>query len=198
MAALWSLRPLRVGWEQRDGPGLGVEPALQDEDGGDLVDEVTMLAAVMAGGVKGSVGLGGGEALIPEVDGKGNGLIGSWLGGVRLHEGGQLRDEAVDALGLPAVTAGEQKGVADDDAGAAVAAGEAQDGALVAARLDALERHEGLGDAQSVRERDANAACADVKAEPGLGCGAHAGDDSGPAYNRGWPGELLRAKQAWL
>ena len=83
-------------------------------------------------------------------------------------EGFELIDEAMDALGLAAGVAGEKQRIADDDADAVMAAGEAEDGALVAAGLGALDGEHRLCDAQSVRERDADAASADIQAERGL------------------------------
>ena len=109
------------------------------------------------------MGLGGGEALVPEMDGEG------WVIRRFRNEGLQLVDKAMDALGLAAGVSGEVQWVADDDAGAAMAAGEAEDGALVAAGLGALEGEQRLGDAQGIGERDTDAAGTDVEAEPGLG-----------------------------
>ena len=51
-----------------------VQPALENDGGGELVDHVAAGIAVrriVAGGQEGSVGLGGGEALVPEMDGEG-------------------------------------------------------------------------------------------------------------------------------
>ena len=74
----------------------------------------------------------------------------------------------MDTLGLAAGLAREMQWNADDDAGAMMAADEAEDGALVAAGLGALDSEQRLRDAQGVGERDANAASADVQAQPGL------------------------------
>jgi hypothetical protein len=93
-------------------------------------------------------------------------------------EGLELMDETVDAFGLAAGVSGEVKRVADNDAGAAMAAGEAEDGALVAAGLGALDGEQRLGDAQGVGERDADAAGADVEAEPGLLLCGHPAHDN--------------------
>lgn len=75
----------------------------------------------------------------------------------------------MDALGLAAAIAGEMQRIADDDACTAVTPREAEDGALVAARLRALDGEEGLGNAENARECDTDAARADVEAEPGAG-----------------------------
>ena len=55
------------------GAALGVEPALQDEGGGELVDFAAGMPGdrrIVAGGFEGGVGLGGGEALVPEMNGE--------------------------------------------------------------------------------------------------------------------------------
>ena len=109
------------------------------------------------------MGLGSGEALVPEMDGEG------WMVRRFRNEGLQLIDETVDALGLAAGVSGEVQRVADNDAGAAMAAGEAEDGALVAAGLRTLDGEQRLGDAQGIGERDTDAAGTDVEAKPGLG-----------------------------
>lgn len=141
-----------------------------------MIDKFATLSGMAAGGVHGHVSLGGRETLVPEVDGKDGafrpGLCCRGLcrhPGLLEHERVELLDEAVDAFGLAAFVSGEVERVADDDAAAAMAAGQAQDGALVAARVGALEHHQRLRDAEGIGERDADAARADVKAEPGLG-----------------------------
>jgi hypothetical protein len=159
---------LRCGGQEGNGTGLGIKPALQDEDGGDLVDEAAGALVRAAGGGEGSLSFGGGEALVPEVDGEDGAIVLTGLGSLLMHEGLELLDKGVDAPGLAAAVAGEMEGVADDESGAAVAAGEAEDGALVAAGGGALEGHERLGDAQRVREGDADATGADIETEPGL------------------------------
>jgi hypothetical protein len=90
--------------------------------------------------------------------------MGSRFGDERL----ELIDKAMDALGLAAVISREVQRIADDDAGAAVAAGEAQDRALVAARLGALDGEQRLRAAECVGECDTDAARADIEAQPGL------------------------------
>ena len=74
----------------------------------------------------------------------------------------------MDAFGLVAAIPGEVQRVADDDARATVAAGEAEDRALITAGLRTLDSQEGPGDAESVGERDTDAAGAYVEAEPRL------------------------------
>jgi len=95
-----------------------------------------------------------------------------------LDEGLELVNEAVDAFGLAAGVSGEVERVADDDPGTAMAAGEAEDGALVATGLCALDGEQRLRDAQGIRERDTDAAGADIETEPGLLLWGH------PAHHR--------------
>jgi hypothetical protein len=83
-------------------------------------------------------------------------------------EGFELVDEAMDTLGLATEVTREMQGIANDNAGALMAADKAEDGALVAAGLGALDGEERLCDAQGIGERDADAAGADVQAKPGL------------------------------
>jgi hypothetical protein len=59
-----------------------------------------------------------------------------------------------------------------------MATGEAEDGALVTAGLRPLEGEQRLRDAQGVRERNADAAGADVEAEPGLLLCGHPAHDN--------------------
>lgn len=47
-----------------------VEEGLENEGGGYLIDEAAVLLAGMAGFIEDLMGFSGGEALIPEVDGK--------------------------------------------------------------------------------------------------------------------------------
>jgi hypothetical protein len=154
---------------------LGIEPALQDEGGGKLIDDAGADAAIsrmVACGFERRVDRGGGKALVPEVNGQaGMASIGDVF--VRLgvclgDEPLQFVHEAMDPLGLGAMVSGEVERIADDDAGAAVAACETEDGALVAAGLRAFDGEQGLRDAERVGERDTDAARADIEAEPGL------------------------------
>jgi hypothetical protein len=130
---------------------LRIEPALQDEGGGKLVDETTAdlaadvaVAWMLACGFECGVDFGGGEALVPEVNGE-DGM--ACIGGVLLclrrclgDERLQLIHKAMDPLSLGAAVSREVEWIADDDTGATMAACEAQDGALVAAGLRALDR----------------------------------------------------------
>jgi hypothetical protein len=85
----------------------------------------------------------------------------------------ELIDKAMDTVGLAAGISGEVQRVADNHAGAVVAAGESEDGALIAAGLGALDGEERLRNAERIGERDADAARADIEAEPRLGLRRH-------------------------
>lgn len=53
---------------------MGVEPALEDEGGGEPINQMAAgmaVAGVVAGGFERGVGLGGGEAFVPEMNGQG-------------------------------------------------------------------------------------------------------------------------------
>jgi hypothetical protein len=149
---------------------------LEDKGGGELVDPMAAgvaIGGVVAGGFEYGVGLGGGEALVPEVNGEAGAfrardIAGCLTGGLG-NECSEIVYEAVDALGLSAEISGEVQRIADDDARAAVAPREAKDGALIAAGLRALDGKERLGDAEGAGERDTNAARTDIEAEPGMG-----------------------------
>ncbi len=141
---------LRVRRKEGNAAALRVEPALEDKRGGKLVDFVAAgvgIGGIVTGSFERSVGLGGGEALIPEVDGEAGSVcrflgFGCCVGDQRF----ELIHKTVNARGLPAAIAGEVQRIADDDAGAAVAAREAQDGSLIATRLAALDGEQRLRD----------------------------------------------------
>jgi hypothetical protein len=80
----------------------------------------------------------------------------------------------MDTVGLTAAVSGEVQRVADNDAGAVVAAGESEDGALIAAGLGALDGEERLRNAERIGERDTDAAGADIETEPRLELRRHA------------------------
>src|ERR1700744_2595247 len=136
---------LRNRREEGDAATLRVEPALQDEGGGELVDFAAgSLARVVAGGFQGGMSLCGGEALVPEMNGEAGAVRGGVFRGIFVSPGWRFGDErlefidkAVDAVGLPAAISGEGERIADDDAGAVVTACEPEDGALSPARLSA-------------------------------------------------------------
>lgn len=133
---------------------MGAEKVLEDEGGGDLIDDAGVLPAGMAGLVEDLVGFVGGEALILKVEGQAGEL-------------GELEGEGAGFFGLGTGLAGEQQGKADDEAGDFESAGEAGEGAQVlAAAAAALEGEHGLGgEAELVRDGDADAAAADVEGQ---------------------------------
>ena len=173
---------LRNRREQGDAATSRVEPALQDEGGGELVDFAAgSLARVLAGGLEGGVRLGGGEALVPEMNGEAGAVRGIVFWCVFVPLGRRFGDErlefidkAMDALGLAAAISGEVQRIADDDAGAVVTAYKSEDGPLIAAGLRALDSEERLRNAEGIGERDTDAAGADIEAEPRLELRAHA------------------------
>ena len=87
----------------------------------------------------------------------------------------------MDPLSLGAAVSREVEWIADDDTGAAVAARETEDGALVAAGLRALDREQRLRDAEGVGECDTDAARAHIETQPGL-----RGALRGPRLTRKW------------
>ncbi len=134
--------------------GAGVEEGLQDEDGGELVDDGAAVAAGgVAGGVEMAVGLGGGEALVPEVDGE-------------AEVGAELLGEGLRLGGLWALVAGHVQGIADDGFGGGVLAQDAGDGFHVGAGVGAVQGEERLrGVAERVGDGDADAAVANIEGE---------------------------------
>ena len=173
---------LRNRREQGDAATSRVEPALQDEGGGELVDFAAgSLPRVVAGGLEGGMSLGGGEALVPEMNGEAGAAGGSVFRAVFVpldrrfgDERLELTDKAMDALGLAAAISGEVQRIADDDAGAVVTACESEDGALIAAGLRALDSEERLRNAEGIGERHTDAASTDIEAEPWLELRRHA------------------------
>jgi len=97
-----------------------------------------------------SVGLRGGEALVPQVDGQGK-------------SGAQGLGEGLGSFGLGAKVAGHVQRVADDDGRAAELAEEAAEGFQVLFVVFADEGEHGLsGEAQLVRDGDADAPAAKI------------------------------------
>jgi len=139
---------------------LGLKKGLQDEDGGDLVNDSLAGATVcgVAGIVKLAMGLSGGQALIPQVDGDA-GFGGEGLG------------ELLRLGGLGAEIAGHVERIAHDDMGAGVLAQQAGEGFEVGATSGAVEGEEGLrGVTQLVGYGHANAPVADVEGDDALNC----------------------------
>jgi hypothetical protein len=145
------LYEVRVGKEGRIGDG---EEALEEEDGGDLVDEVLAVEAVlMAGaGAEKGVGVVGGEALVEEVEGESGVLFPQGVG------------EGEGLGGLRAWAAVGVERVADDQNFDVVLADEAGYGFQVGAELGAMHGEERLGgEAEGVGDGEADAFVAYVE-----------------------------------
>lgn len=97
--------------------------------------------------------LSGSEALVPEVDGEGEGFA-------------ERFGESVGSGGLGADVAGHIEGIAQDDGGAAVFAQEAAEGFKVLLLVFADQGEDGLsGEAELVGDSDADAAGAEIEAQ---------------------------------
>ena len=132
---------------------MGVEEALQNQHGSHLIDDLAMAGGGAAGGVEMAMGLGGGEALVPEVDGEGEGSA-------------ERFGEGVGFGGLGADVAGHVERIAEDDGGAAEFAEQAAEGFEVLLRVFADQGEDGLrGEAELVGDRDADAAVAEIEAQ---------------------------------
>ena len=136
---------------------------MQDKDGGDLVDDVLaadafgVRGARVAESVEVAVRLGGGEALVPEMDGERKFLTQSF-------------GEGLGAGSLGALVAGHVEGIADDGFGDGVFAQDAGYGFQVVSEpvfaTGPVQGEERLGGvAEFVGECEADAAVAYVEAE---------------------------------
>ncbi len=136
--------------------GLGFEEGLEDEDGGDLVDDAFAPQGGVSAGVEMAVGFGGGEALVPELDGE-------------VEFGAEVFGEGLGLGRLRALVAGHMERIPDHDEGDGVLAQDAGDGFEVRASTGAMEREERLrGVAQGVGEGEADAAVAHIEGEDAL------------------------------
>lgn len=136
---------------------VGVEETLQNQHGGDLIDDFPVGREGASGGVEMAMGFGGGEALVPEVDGEGKG------GAEGFGEGLGLGGEGADI-------AGEVERMAEDNSGAVVPAEEAAEGAEVLLWVFAAEGEDGLGgQAELVGDGDTDAAGPKIEAEEAEG-----------------------------
>jgi hypothetical protein len=132
---------------------VGVDKALQNQHGSDLVDDFPMTGKGPPGGMQVAMGLGGGEALVPEVDGEGEGLA-------------ERPGKSVRSGGLGANVAGHIEGIAEDDGGAAVFAQQAAKGFKVLLLIFADQGEDGLGgEAEFVGDGDTDAAGAEIEAQ---------------------------------
>ncbi len=147
--------------------GASVEPGLQDEDSGDLVDDAFPAYSRVAGVVEMTMGLGGGKALVPQVDGE-----------VELFA--DLFGEGLGLGGLRALIAGHIEGVSDDSLGDGVLAQDAGYGLHVGTAIGAVKGEEGLrGEAEGIGEGDTDAAVAYVETDDAL-------RESGCCWLGGW------------
>jgi hypothetical protein len=139
---------------------MGGEPVLEDEDGGDLVNDLAAGGAGATGGVEVAMRFRGGEALIPEMNGKFE--VVTELGG-----------EGLDFGGLRTGVSGGIEREADDDLVEGAEAEQVREVAEVVAAAGAGEGIERLGgDAEGIGDGDADAAVADVETENGTENGA--------------------------
>lgn len=132
---------------------------MEDEDGGEAVDDFA--AALDAGvcGAEDALGFGGGEALVPEVDGEAEVLA-------------QLLGEGGGFFGLATGVAGHVQRVAEDDLFDFELADDVVEGVEVVAAALAADGFEPLrGDAEGVGDGEADGAGAGVEAEDAAGQG---------------------------
>jgi len=133
---------------------------LEDEGGGDLIDDAAVVLAGVASFIEDLVRFAGGEAFVPEMN-------------RQPGEGAKLRGEGLGLEGTGAGIAGEMNGIANDDGDYAETAGEAGQGAKIVAGVAVdFKGENGLGgEAQFIGDGDADALGADVKGEvAGNGC----------------------------
>ena len=152
------------GWG-KEVRGTEAEPGLEQEDGGDLVDDGGAGLAVAFGLVAGEVaapavlveegvGLGRGEALVEEVKAEVREVI------------AELGGEGLGLSGLRARLTGEMKRKADDHVGDEVFPDDSGDRLQVKVQGFAMQGEERLGgDAERIGEGEADAAVADVERE---------------------------------
>ncbi len=141
------------------GECLRVKESLEDEDGSDLVNDCAVLGARAPSGMKVAMGLGGGEAFVPQVEGELSLLM---------HQAGKVL--GLDGLGTQ--VAGHVERIADDDGAAVMATGEAREGAEVLASAGANEGEHGLcGEAESIGDGYTDAAIAHVQTHEAVGRG---------------------------
>lgn len=140
--------------------GVAVEEGLENQSGGNLIDDAAVLLTGMASLVEDAVRLVAGQSLVPKVDGQSGELA-------------ELGGEGLVFLRLGAEFAGEVDGIADDQSDDGVAAGQAGEGAQVfTAVAAAFQREDRLGGkAELVADGHADAAIADVEAEVARMCG---------------------------
>jgi hypothetical protein len=131
---------------------VGVQEALQDEDGGNLIDHGAVIRTGTSGSVQVPVGFGGGEALVPEVDRK-TSLFAQDAG------------EFLGLGGLGAQISGHVKRIANNDFGAIVFTDKAGERFEILPAIRADEGEDGLrGQTERVGDGNTNTAISDVEA----------------------------------
>ena len=132
---------------------VGVEEALQNQYGSDLIDDLAMTGGGAAGGVQMAVRFGGGKALVPQMHGQGEGFVEGF-------------GEGVGFRCLGADVAGHVEGIAEDDGGAAEFAQKTAEGFEVLLRIFADQSEDGLsGQTELVGDRVPNAAVSEIEAQ---------------------------------
>jgi hypothetical protein len=141
--------------------GASVEERLQDENGGNLVDDSLALATCgVSACVEMAVGLGGREALVPKMHGE-------------AELGAEVFGEGLGFGGLRTLVAGHVKRIADDCFCYVVLAQDTGDGLQVRAAGGAVQGEQRLrGVAQRVGDGDADAPVAYVEGDDAADQGA--------------------------
>jgi hypothetical protein len=145
--------------------GNSVKVTLQDENGGNLVDNLAMFAAGAAGGVQMAMSFGGGQTLIPEVDGQ------AGLPSQNLRKGLSL-------YGLRAKVPGHVEGISNHDLGAGEPADDPLERFEVLAAVGPNQgEHRLRGQAHGIGDGDPDTAVANVEPEEARGGqGIHTGN----------------------
>lgn len=138
---------------------LRVQIALQNEDGGDLVDDGFAGVGRAACGIQMAMRLGGAEAFIPEKHGE-----------FQLRF--DLRGKLFCGKGARADIAGHVQGQANDNGGAAVAPDDAGKRTHVIAAIGAVDSEQRLGGvAKLIGQSNADAAIPMIEAQDAGRCG---------------------------
>jgi hypothetical protein len=152
---------------------VGVEPVLQDEDGGHLVDDLAAALDGHIGLAQQAVGLGGGEALVPKMDRE-------------VKVTAQVFGENLHFVCAGAFGSAHAEGVADDDFAYGELVDNFGEGLKIGAFVAAVEGFDALrGDAEGVGDGKADAPGADVEAK-------NAAAGGGKGWWRGWIGAHWR------
>ncbi len=132
-------------------------PSLKDQDGGHAVDGLAALLDRQVRFAEEAVGFGGGQAFVPEMDGKFEMLA-------------QIVGESVNLFRLDAFGAAHAKGQADNDLLDFVFPYDAVQMLEIVFLVLAVKGIESLrSDAQGIGDGDADAACADIETEHAVG-----------------------------